>query len=98
MAKMRMVIPDSFESDFHEVPSVKIEVELDDGAVRIAEVTRPIGHPENPMTPADYERKFRSLAEAVLPDHQTDALLDRLWHLEEVEDIGEVLSLTVPRP
>ncbi len=98
MAKMRMVIPDSFESDFHEVPSVKIEVDMDDGAVRIAEVTRPIGHPENPMTPADYERKFRSLAKAVLPDHQTDALLDRLWHLDEVEDIGEVLSLTVPRP
>ena len=38
--------------------------------------------------------KFRSLARDLLTPAQTDALLDRLWHLEEVTDIGEVIRLT----
>ncbi len=48
----------------------------------------------NPMTDAEVEAKFRSLAKDLLSPHQTDQLLDRLWHLEEVEDIREVLRLT----
>jgi 2-methylcitrate dehydratase len=98
MSKIRVLTPDTFEASFHDVPSVKIEVELASGDVRSAEVLRPMGHPENPMTPADYERKFRALAAPVLSEAQTNALLDRLWHLEEVKDIGEVLALTVPGP
>ena len=96
MAKIRIITPDNYEADFHDVPSVKIDVELQDGAVRSAEVKRPLGHPENPMTPADYECKFRALAAPVLSERQTNMLLDRLWHLEEVQDIGNVLAMTVP--
>jgi hypothetical protein len=48
------------------------------------------------MTQNDYERKFRPLAAGLLSQSQTDSLLDRLWNLEEVRDIGEVLALTVP--
>ena len=46
------------------------------------------------MTDAEVEAKFRSLAKDLLTPKQTDQLLDRLWHLEEVEDIREVLRLT----
>jgi hypothetical protein len=31
----------------------------------------------------------------VLSPSQTDRLLDRLWHLEEVKDVGEIPRLTV---
>ena len=30
----------------------------------------------------------------LLSPAQTDTLLDRLWHLEDVEDIGEIIRLT----
>lgn len=96
MSRIRVLTPDTFESDFHEVPFVKVEVELDNGTTLGAEVSQPMGHPENPMTSADYERKFRSLAADVLSDNRTAALLDRLWHLDDVTNIGEVLALTVP--
>jgi 2-methylcitrate dehydratase len=96
MARTRMVTPETYEESFHDVPSVKVEVDLESGSVYSAEVLRPLGHPENPMTPADYERKFRALAAPVLSEAQTNALLDRLWHLEEIRDVGEVLALTVP--
>jgi 2-methylcitrate dehydratase len=96
MSKIRVLTPDTYEASFHDVPSVEIEVEFASGQVRSAEVLRPLGHPENPMTPADYECKFRALAAPLLSDAETDALLDRLWHLEDASDIGDVLALTVP--
>ena len=51
------------------------------------------GHYKNPMSDQEIEAKFRALAQGLLPPAQTDALLDRLWHLEQVEDIGQVLRL-----
>jgi 2-methylcitrate dehydratase len=54
------------------------------------------GHWKNPMTDAEVEAKFRKLAGHVLAPAGIDALLDRLWHLEEVADAGDILRLTVP--
>jgi 2-methylcitrate dehydratase len=60
-----------------------------------AEVAYHKGHYRNPLTEAEVEAKFRSLAEDFLSPDQIGRLLDRLWHLEDVKDIGEVLRLTV---
>lgn len=60
-----------------------------------AEVPYHRGHYKNPMTDAEVEAKFRSLAQDLLSPSQTDALLEKLWRLEQVEDIGEVLRLTM---
>jgi hypothetical protein len=39
------------------------------------------------------EKKFRALAQGWLTPTQRDTLLDHLWHLEQVEDIGQVIRL-----
>jgi hypothetical protein len=44
------------------------------------------------MTDEELEGKFRSLAQGLLGDRQMRQLLDRLWNLEQVEHIGEVLE------
>jgi 2-methylcitrate dehydratase len=95
MSKIKILTPDTYEADFHVVPAVRVEVELESGKVLTAEVTLPLGHPQNPMTDADYERKFRPLAAQVLSEPQTNELLDCLHNLEQVRDIGEMLTLTV---
>ena len=59
-----------------------------------AEVPYHRGHYKNPMTDAEVEEKFRSLAQDLLSPSQTDSLLEMLWNLEQVDDIGEVLRLT----
>ena len=41
--------------------------------------------------------KFRSLATDVLGSEQADELRDRIVRLEELEDVGELMRLTVPR-
>ena len=51
------------------------------------------GHPNNPMTDEELEGKFRSMARELLSDRQISQVLERLWNLEQVDDIGEVLEL-----
>jgi 2-methylcitrate dehydratase len=65
------------------------------GQRQASEVAYHKGHYKNPLTDAELEEKYRSLVDDVLPPRQADALLDRLWHLEEVTDMGEVIRLTM---
>ncbi len=51
------------------------------------------GHWKNPMTDREVEAKFRALSTDLLGPDRTDALLDRLWDLERVDRIGEVLEM-----
>ncbi len=50
------------------------------------------GHYKNPLSDAEVEDKFRSLAEGVIPESRTNMVLERLWRLEEVENIREVIG------
>ena len=47
------------------------------------------------MTESEIEAKFRPLAAQVLSSAQTDRLLDKLWHIEDLADAGECVRLTV---
>jgi len=58
-----------------------------------AEVPYHRGHYKNPMSDQEIETKFRRLAEEWLTPRQIDVVLDRLWNLEQVADIGEVIRL-----
>jgi 2-methylcitrate dehydratase len=71
----------------------RVTVECAGGRSYAAEVAYHRGHWKNPMSDGEVEDKFRALARDWLTPAQTEALLDRLWHLEQVEDIGEVIGL-----
>jgi hypothetical protein len=47
------------------------------------------------MSDDEQERKFRSLAEPLLPKTQIDDLLACLRRTEEVDQLSELISLTV---
>ncbi len=47
------------------------------------------------MSDEEQERKFRPMAEALLPKSQTDSLLACLRRLERLERIDDLISLTV---
>jgi len=94
MARVRVTPNDQFGPGFGRLPFTEVAVEASSGQVHTARVVHPLGHPERPMSDADYERKFRSMAEPVLPEAQIASLLNRIRNLEKEEDIGEVLLLT----
>ena len=68
-----------------------VEVVTSSGASYAAEVPYHRGHWKNPMSDAEVEEKYRALSTDLLAPQQIDALLDRLWHLEEVVDIGNLI-------
>jgi 2-methylcitrate dehydratase len=70
-----------------------VEIVTTSGQRRSAEVAYHRGHYKNPMSDQEIEAKFRALARELLTDRQIDALLECLWNLEQVEDIGEVIRL-----
>lgn len=51
------------------------------------------GHYKNPLSDAEVEDKFRSLAVGPLTEAQADALLECLWRLDEASDLSELLRL-----
>jgi 2-methylcitrate dehydratase len=72
-----------------------IRLHLKDGSTLEKEVTFPRGHARNPMTDAEVEQKFRSMAETLLPAERITDILDRYWNLEAQTDIGDLLQLFV---
>ena len=71
------------------------EVVTKSGVEHSVQVAYHKGHYRNPLTDNEVDRKFRSLAQEHLPAERVDALLDRLWHLEDVQNVGDLIRLTV---
>ncbi len=51
------------------------------------------GYPELPMSPADMETKFRTLAGSVAADARVDRLWDLLSNLDDAENVDELAAL-----
>jgi 2-methylcitrate dehydratase len=71
----------------------RLTVRTADGNSHVCEVTFPRGHARNPMTDAEVEQKFRSMAEPLLPAATVAEIVDRCMNLERETNIGGILSL-----
>lgn len=71
----------------------EIEVVTKSGERIVERSDYPKGHARNPMTDADVEAKFRSFAEPVLGAERCRQALAVLWHLDEENDVGDMLNL-----
>lgn len=66
------------------------------GAMHGAVVEYHKGHYKNPMSESEVEEKFHKLGAKVLSTSQRKRLLEALWNLENVQDAGDIVRLTVP--
>jgi 2-methylcitrate dehydratase len=71
-----------------------LEIVLRSGERKKVRVAYHRGHWKNPMTDAEMEEKFRSLALRQLPASQTDHLLRQLWALETLPQVGALIAMT----
>ena len=69
-----------------------LTVQTSDGRQHTASVPYYTGHFKKPMTDTDIEDKFRRLTTGLLDESRQQAALDRLWHLEEQTDLGQVMT------
>jgi len=95
MQKIKVRIGEEPVAAWPEVPLNIVDVETKSGKVLSTKVAYHLGHFKRWMTDAEQERKFRPLAEPLLPDRQIDDLLACLRRLVEVEQISELITLTV---
>ena len=52
------------------------------------------GHWRNPMSDDEMETKFRSLVGGMLPAARVDALVEQLWSLESLPEVGTLVQMT----
>ena len=95
MQKIKVRIGEEPVAAWPEVPLSIVEVELRSGKVLSTKVAYHLGHFKRLMTDEEEERKFRPLAEPLLPKQQIDDLLACLRRLDQIERIGELIALTV---
>jgi 2-methylcitrate dehydratase len=84
------------EADLHErdYNLCDFELVLKSGERKAVRVEYHRGHFKNPMTDAEMEEKFRSLARKHLSAERTDALLRQLWALEDMPKAGALIEMT----
>ncbi|MFC1864267.1 MmgE/PrpD family protein [Chloroflexota bacterium] len=71
------------------------EITTKQGAKYSCHVDYPKGHPNNPMTDEDIRDKFFSLATKFMSEEQIKQVIDTIYTLEELNDIGRLMELLV---
>jgi len=87
-SKVNAQIDDSLGED-----EVYISIVMNNGQTLEHHVKHATGSPENPMSDASLESKFRDLAGEVLNSSQVNKLLSTLWEIEKAPDLQEVTEL-----
>jgi 2-methylcitrate dehydratase len=73
----------------------ELEVVLKSGARKSFRVEYHRGHFKNPMTDAEMEDKFRSMAQKQLPPDRVDNLLRIIWNIENEPQLSKLIAATV---
>ncbi len=72
----------------------ELRITMNDGRQHRGRVEYARGEPENMMSDAEFEGKFRKLGGDLLPEEGILALIDACARLEELDDAGRLLRLT----
>ncbi len=81
-----------FTSKYPEAIANRVTVKLKSGKLISKQVEYPKGHPKNPISKEEVEKKYRNLAGAYLNEKQLDETLDSLWNLESLENLSELTA------
>ncbi|MBI5234753.1 MAG: MmgE/PrpD family protein [Deltaproteobacteria bacterium] len=87
-AKIKVVKDPALDALYPKAMPNRIEVRLKSGQTFSREIVYPKGHPKNPLTDAEVEGKFLSLVAGRIADNRARQLLDMLWALETLDDVG----------
>jgi 2-methylcitrate dehydratase PrpD len=71
----------------------EVEVEMADGKTFKTRCEHPRGSPENPLTRAQIETKFRTYAKGVISDAAADEVVAGVTRLEELSSVRKLMDL-----
>jgi len=93
MQKVRVVVQPEFVGRYPQAMPTRITVRTKAGKEFVKQVDYPIGHPKNPMSDHEVEEKFGRLAAGRLDRARTKKVIDVVWKLDQLEDIGVLMPL-----
>ena len=73
----------------------RIEVRLADGRTVSTFIRESLGNLKRPMTNEQLEAKFRDQAGVRLSSSSVDRLIDQCWSIDRLDDVGEIVRLSV---
>jgi 2-methylcitrate dehydratase len=95
VSRVKVVPSDEADRMEQEFNLCELEIALKSGARKTFRVEYHRGHFKNPMTDAEMEEKFRSMAQKQLPADRVDDLLRILWNIENEPQISQLIAATV---
>ena len=93
VSKVKVQVSEEANRRAPEAMLCRLEVVTGSGQRFSSEVAYHKGHYKDPLSDAEVGEKFRAQCKGVLSDVRTNALLDRLWRLETVEEMEDFLRL-----
>ncbi len=91
MQKVRVVEQEEFSAWYPEAMPTRLAVKTTGGKEYVKQVDFPLGHPRNPMSDREVEEKFRELAGGKLNRARAGKVIDLVWNLDRVKDIGVLM-------
>jgi 2-methylcitrate dehydratase PrpD len=77
--------------------AARVTIALTDGRTLEQNVEHAIGSLERPMDDEDLMQKFRDLTVPTLGERAAEALIEQVWALEAMDDVGGIAAMTEPR-
>jgi 2-methylcitrate dehydratase len=91
--KVRVVEQPEFRDWYPVGMPTRVTVRTSSGKEYVKQVDHPLGHPRNPMSDREVEEKFRSLAASQLNRRAAGRIIEFVWNLDQVKDIGSLMPL-----
>ena len=73
-------------------PEARVEIEPTDGRILATHCREPRGAPENPLTRAQLEQKFRTYARARLPEARITEIINVVYGLEALPSARSLMD------
>jgi 2-methylcitrate dehydratase len=95
VSRIRCEVSEEANAREPEAMLCDLEVVLRSGGRKHVRVEYHRGHWRNPMSDAEMEAKFRSLADGAIPKRRQDELLSALWALDAAPNASALIALTL---
>ncbi len=93
MSKVKVKRNPEHNKQYPEAFPCYIVIKTKSGETFTKTVTYPKGHPKNPLTDSELEEKFNTLNSGLIKDDTVKGIIDNIWRLENLEDIGCLMDL-----
>ncbi|MBI1870461.1 MAG: MmgE/PrpD family protein [Chlamydiae bacterium] len=72
---------------------ISLKIVLKNGHILKKEILHSKGYAARPLTDLEVEEKFKNLTRKIFSPNQQKHILNQLWNLEKMEDVGAILRL-----